>query len=109
MTRRLHLRGVNWLGDGTLAEAAARGLDVHARVRSSRSPAPARLGSVDGDIVVELGDSESGVAPGQACVFYDSEEAGARVLGGGWIERAERTGEAEIALRKLITQPAAVA
>jgi len=24
-----------------------------------------------------------GVAPGQACVFYD----GTRVLGGGWIER----------------------
>jgi len=26
-----------------------------------------------------------GVAPGQACVFYD----GSRVLGGGWIERVE--------------------
>ena len=32
---------------------------------------------------VELADPEYGVAPGQACVFYD----GSRVLGGGWIRR----------------------
>jgi tRNA-specific 2-thiouridylase len=109
LTRRLHLRAVNWLGEGSLAEAASSGLDIHARVRSSRAPAPARLTIVGGDIVVELGDSESGVAPGQACVFYESEEPGGRVLGGGWIERAERSGDAEVALRQLIAQPAAVA
>ena len=27
----------------------------------------------------------AGVAPGQACVFYDGE----RVLGGGWIQRQD--------------------
>jgi tRNA-specific 2-thiouridylase len=107
MTRRLHLRGVNWLGEGAVADVAARGLDVYARVRSSRPPAPARLTMAGGDIAVELGDSESGVAPGQACVFYESDEPGARVLGGGWIERAERTGDAEVALQRLIAQPVA--
>jgi tRNA-specific 2-thiouridylase len=32
---------------------------------------------------VELAAPEEAIAPGQACVFY--EEAGSRVLGGGWI------------------------
>ena len=30
-------------------------------------------------------DGETGVAPGQACVLYESDDAGARVLGGGTI------------------------
>jgi tRNA-specific 2-thiouridylase len=107
LTRRLHLRGVNWLGEGQLADATGRGLDVHARVRSSRPPMPARITMAGGDVVVELADCEAGVAPGQACVFYESDEAGARVLGGGWIERTERTGESEFALRRLIAQPSA--
>jgi len=35
--------------------------------------------------VVTLDSPHFGIAPGQACVFYD----GTRVLGGGWITRAE--------------------
>jgi len=34
-----------------------------------------------------------GVAPGQACVFYD----GTRVLGGGWIERVNAPAHAAAA------------
>jgi tRNA-specific 2-thiouridylase len=108
-TSRLHLRQVNWLGDGTLAEAAAVGLDVHARVRSTRAPLPARLYAGDGRAYVDLGAGESGVAPGQACVVYEGEGAGARVLGGGWIERAEHSGEAETALRRIVATPVATA
>ena len=108
-TRRLHLRQVNWLGDGPIGELPAAGLDVHARVRSTRAPLPARLHLHDGAVSVDLGDGESGVAPGQACVFYDSDGAGARVLGGGWIERAEHSGEAETALRRLVATPVAAA
>jgi tRNA-uridine 2-sulfurtransferase len=37
-TRRIHLRDVNWLGDQPLGELPAGGLEVHARVRSSRRP-----------------------------------------------------------------------
>jgi tRNA-uridine 2-sulfurtransferase len=33
-------------------------------------------------------DGEHGVSPGQACVFYDSGEGQARVLGGGFIKSA---------------------
>ena len=37
-------------------------------------------------MVVELIDGEDGVAPGQACVFYDAPDGQARVLGGGFIK-----------------------
>jgi len=107
-TRRLHLREVNWLGDVPLADVAANGLDVYARVRSTRPPLPARLFHQDGATFVDLGDSEDGVAPGQACVFYEGDGVGARVLGGGWVARAERGAEAERALGRLIADlPAA--
>ena len=107
-TSRLHLRHVNWLGDGSVGEAAGEGLDVHARVRSTRAPVPARLAAgAGGHAFVDLAAGESGVAPGQACVFYDREGPGARVLGGGWIERAEHSGEAETALRRIVAMPAA--
>ena len=80
--RRIVLRDVNWLGDGALADLPAEGLEVAVRVRSTREPAPARL-MPNGE--VELYDPETGVSPGQACVFYASRDSQARVLGGGFI------------------------
>ncbi|MEP5516225.1 MAG: tRNA methyl transferase PRC-barrel domain-containing protein, partial [Bauldia litoralis] len=109
LTGRLHLRGVNWLGDIPLAEVPAGGIDILARVRSTRPPMPARLMVKDGKVVVDLAVGEAGVAPGQACVFYDGDGDGARVLGGGWIERSEHNAEAEIALGKLVSRDSAVA
>jgi tRNA-uridine 2-sulfurtransferase len=108
-TRRLHLRQVNWLGDGTLAELPFGGIDIHARVRSTRPPAPARLQSDDGHVFVDLADGESGVAPGQACVFYENDAPGARVLGGGWIERTEHSHDAEVALQRIVGSTVAAA
>ena len=88
-TRRVVLRDVNWIGPGELEEAARSGREIAVRVRSTRPPAPALLEWRDGQIWVEFVDDESGVAPGQACVFYDSAEPRARVLGGGFIRGAE--------------------
>jgi tRNA-specific 2-thiouridylase len=85
LTHRIVLRDVNWLGDGAIGEAASGGLAVWARIRSSQPPQPALLFHDDGQISVRLQDGEYGVSPGQACVFYDSDEPRARVLGGGWI------------------------
>jgi tRNA-specific 2-thiouridylase len=81
-TRRIRLRDINWLGDGELEDIDAQGLDIAVRVRSTREPTPARL-TRDGD--VELVAAETGVSPGQACVFYASTSPRARVLGGGFI------------------------
>jgi tRNA-specific 2-thiouridylase len=86
--RRVVLRDVNWIGDGELAAVPSAGLDVFARVRSTRAPRPALLSVVDGAAVVDLLEGEDGVSPGQACVLYDGAGAGARVLGGGVIRAA---------------------
>jgi tRNA-specific 2-thiouridylase len=79
---RLMLREVNWIGKGELADLPECGLPIGARVRSTRQPAPARL-LPTGE--VEFVEPESGVSPGQACVFYESLDPRARVLGGGFI------------------------
>ncbi|HEY1945288.1 MAG TPA: tRNA 2-thiouridine(34) synthase MnmA [Roseiarcus sp.] len=81
-TPRIRLRDVNWIGDGELAGVPAHGMSIAARVRSTRPPAPATL-FPDGE--VEFDEPESGVSPGQACVFYASPDPHARVLGGGFI------------------------
>ena len=100
-THRIVLRDVNWLGDGPLAALPAAGMEIFAKVRSTRPPRPAVLRYRDGEVSVELVAGEAGVAPGQACVFYDRDGTDARVLGGGFIERSERGAEAEAMLKKL--------
>jgi tRNA-specific 2-thiouridylase len=88
-TERMTLRDVNWLGEGTIEQAMASGrLEVFVKVRSTRPPQAAWLSSTDHTFEVELVDGEEGVAPGQACVFYDSPRGQARVLGGGFIKSA---------------------
>jgi tRNA-specific 2-thiouridylase len=39
----------------------------------------------DNSAEVKLKDFEDGISPGQACVFYDLDQQGHKVLGGGWI------------------------
>ena len=39
----------------------------------------------DNSAEVNLNDFEDGISPGQACVFYDLDKQGHKVLGGGWI------------------------
>jgi len=59
---------------------------VFVKVRSTRPPQPAWLGVTQHGVEVELVEGEEGVAPGQACVFYDAREGQSRVLGGGFIK-----------------------
>ena len=85
-TSHIRLREVNWLGDATIQQALEGRPEVFVKVRSTRPPQPAWLrAGADGAIEVELIASEDGVAPGQACAFYDAAEGQARVLGGGII------------------------
>jgi len=78
---RIGVRGINWLGDG---DGPAEGQAVSVKVRSTTEPVSARLhGRGPEQIAAILDEPQAGVAPGQACVFYDGE----RVLGGGWIVR----------------------
>lgn len=100
-TRTVILRDVNWIGDTPLDALPANGLDVMARVRSTRPPRPARLHMEDGTMMVELIGGEEGVSPGQACALYDGEGAGSRLLGGGFIDRTRRAGWVEDQLSAL--------
>jgi tRNA-specific 2-thiouridylase len=94
-TSRMLLRDVNWLGDGTLAEALSDSRrEVFVKVRSTRPPQPAWLRSGAGGVEVELIAGEDGVSPGQACVFYDAADGQARVLGGGFIKSAVAANDA---------------
>ncbi len=96
-TRTVVLRDVNWLGARSIAEDCADGLEIHARVRSTQAPMPARLfADAHGRISVELATAADGIATGQACVFYSDGGGEARILGGGWIDATVR--EAEIPL-----------
>jgi len=97
-TKRVVLRDVNWIGPGTLEEALGR--EIAARVRSTRAPAPAVMMRRGDELVVEFIEGESGVAPGQACVFYENAGPRARVLGGGFIRVAESAQEEPAFRRK---------
>ncbi len=88
---RVILHGVNWLGSGSLADLPADGLRVFARIRSTQPPQAALLLSHNNETCVYLEAGEEGISPGQACVFYESDSAQARVLGGGWIRKSERS------------------
>ena len=93
-TALVELRDVNWIGDGELDRAVGNGLEIFVRVRSTGTPQPAWLRAADGGYEVELVAGEEGVSPGQACVFYDAPSGQARVLGGGFIQRATAKGAA---------------
>ncbi|MEP9389608.1 tRNA 2-thiouridine(34) synthase MnmA [Mesorhizobium sp. KR9-304] len=108
-TRKIHLRDVNWLGDFPLVDTPPEGIELFAKVRSTRPPRPATLHRAGGAVWIELGEGESGIAPGQACVLYSADGDDARVYGGGFIERSERGKEAEAMLSRLATsEPARV-
>lgn len=87
MTGGFVLDEVNWLGPGSLEEAAHEGRPVLVRVRSTRAPVPGRLGFHAGVPAVFFDTPEEGVARGQAGVLYDPASR-TGVLGGGFIARS---------------------
>lgn len=101
-THKVYLRDANWLGDTVLDAFPSDGIQISAKVRSTRPPRPATLRYDENGFSVALFEGESGVAPGQACVFYSDDSNDARVLGGGFIARSERAPEAEVMLRRLV-------
>ena len=87
-TSRVPVNGLNWLGEGDAPPA--EGVEVSVKIRSTMEPVPGRVAGIScGAAMVELAMPEFGVLPGQAAVFYD----GARVLGGGWIQRNDERSE----------------
>ena len=77
-TAELEVAEVNWLDAVPLGEAPRA---VSVKIRNTHVPAAATVCAAGEGAVVRFDQPEFGVAPGQACVFYDGD----RVLGGGWI------------------------
>tara|TARA_B100001093_G_scaffold327551_1_gene312498 strand:+ start:518 stop:1636 length:1119 start_codon:yes stop_codon:yes gene_type:complete len=62
--------------------------DILVKVRSTGKFLNAKVHfKNDNSAEVNLKNSEDGISPGQACVFYDQDSKGYKVLGGGWIVR----------------------
>ncbi len=76
----LTISELNWIGFSGLPN---EGRDLVVKVRSAQPPQEATIYPLeDNRARVVLKEGYAGIAPGQACVFYEGE----RMLGGGWIE-----------------------
>ena len=73
------LKDLNWLPAKPIAED---GSAVLVKVRSASTPVPAKIWRKGTGGMVVLNPPQAGIAPGQACVFYEGD----KMLGGGWIE-----------------------
>ena len=60
---------------------------VNIKVRSTGKLLKAKINFVSDFAMVEILEKETGISPGQACVFYSRDELGDKVLGGGWIDK----------------------
>ena len=61
--------------------------NIFVKVRSTGSLLEAKIDLKDDNTAnVSLISSEDGISPGQACVFYNKDQYGHKVLGGGWIK-----------------------
>ena len=61
--------------------------EIKIKVRSTGKLLRARVKFNSNKAEVDILDGESGISPGQACVFYLMDETGDKVLGGGWIDK----------------------
>ena len=61
--------------------------NIFVKVRSTGALLEAKIDlNNDNTAKVNLMNSEDGISPGQACVFYNQDPLGYKVLGGGWIK-----------------------
>ena len=61
--------------------------NIFVKVRSTGNLLKAKVNLINNDkAIVNLLHPEYGISPGQACVFYNKDNFGYKVLGGGWIE-----------------------
>tara|TARA_B100001173_G_scaffold243553_1_gene213596 strand:+ start:3169 stop:4287 length:1119 start_codon:yes stop_codon:yes gene_type:complete len=61
--------------------------NIHVKVRSTGKLLEAKVNFTNlNNANVDLICSEDGISPGQACVFYNKDTLGYKVLGGGWIK-----------------------
>ena len=60
---------------------------INIKVRSTGRLLKAKINFLGNFAEVEILEKETGISPGQACVFYSEDKIGDKVLGGGWIDK----------------------
>ena len=80
--KEIKLRELNILGSKKEFDSI-----VNVKVRSTGKLLKAKINLLDNFANVEILDKETGISPGQACVFYSKDDFGDKVLGGGWIDK----------------------
>ena len=80
--KKISLKDLNLLTD-------KKDLDqnIFVKVRSTGNLLKAKVNLKENNTAqVNLVIPEDGISPGQACVFYNKDQFGYKVLGGGWIK-----------------------
>ena len=80
--KKINLRNLNILASRKEFEK-----NIYIKVRSTGKLLNSRVTFKNNHAEVEILDKETGISPGQACVFYSTDEVGDKVLGGGWIDK----------------------
>jgi tRNA-specific 2-thiouridylase len=80
--KEIKLRDLNILGSKKEFDEI-----INIKVRSTGRLLKAKINILETIANVEILDKETGISPGQACVFYSKDSVGDKVLGGGWIHK----------------------
>ena len=80
--KEIQLRELNILGSKKEFDEV-----INIKVRSTGKLLKAKIKFNNNFARVEILDKETGISPGQACVFYSTDNVGDKVLGGGWIHK----------------------
>ena len=80
LKRNIKLRDINILSDKKNFNN-----QIFVKIRSTGKLIKSKLSFDKNEGTVQLMEDEYGISPGQACVFYQKDDNGDRLLGGGWI------------------------
>ena len=80
--KKIELRTLNVLGDDLDFKN-----EINIKIRSTGRLLKGNVIFSGNKALVEIIDEETGISPGQACVFYKKDSNGDKLLGGGWIDK----------------------
>ena len=82
--KKIKLRDLNLLGDINDFNDP-----IFIKIRSTGKLLKAKIKFEGKEGNVDILENETGISPGQACVFYSKDKNGDKLLGGGWIHKTE--------------------
>ena len=80
--KSIYLKNLNLLNGSELIKDS-----LYIKVRSTGRLIKSKIKFNKHGAQINLQEIETGISPGQACVFYSQNNLGDKVLGGGWIDR----------------------